>query len=50
MAYKNLACQFPLLFGTLYSLRDVILLRLVRRIDDKQDLAVDYFQDEGPIE
>ena len=50
MAYKNLACQFWVYFETLYSLRDVITLHLIRLIDDKKDLLVDYFRDEGPME
>ena len=48
IVYKNLARQFFLYFGPLYSLRDVILLHLIRLIiDHKQNFYVHYFWEEG---
>ena len=37
MAYKSLAWQFSLYFETLHSLCDVVLLHVIRVIDDKQE-------------
>ena len=50
MAYDSLASQFSLYFGTSDSLRNIILLHLIRLIDDQYDFAVYYFHDEGPME
>ena len=43
MAFKNLACQFLRILET-YSLRDLILLHLLRLIHDKEDFVVVYFR------